>query len=132
MKIGNKLRMMRVLKGFTQEEVALKLNMERRTYANLENNTTKIDVPRINQIASLYGIEVEEIMNFDENKAFDKCFNKNVEAFFSVEKIKAVTSDEEQKIFLHQIKTLVTSLNHEQRVFLESIVNLKNTIAKTE
>lgn len=82
MRIGEKLRLLRKLKGYTQETMAGKLHMERRSYANLENNVTKIDMERMTQIAEVYGIELEELLAFDENKIFEKCFNKNIESFF--------------------------------------------------
>lgn len=132
MKIGDKLQLLRKLKGYTQETVAFKLNMERRSYANLENNITKIDTIRMTQIAKIYGIELDELLNFDENRAFDRCFNKNVENFFSVEKFKFATSMEEREFFIQQIQSLVNSFNDERKVFLEAIVNLKNTIEKTK
>lgn len=47
MKIGDKLRVIRNLKGFTQEEVASRLNMERRSYVNLEKDNTKVDLQRM-------------------------------------------------------------------------------------
>jgi len=132
MKIGEKLQLLRRLKGFTQEEMASKLNMERRSYANLENNTTKIDVSRMKQITEIYGIEVDEIINFDTKTAFDKCFNKNAENWFSVEKQKTNASDDEREFFIHQIQILVNSFNEERRVFMEAIVNLKNSIEKVK
>lgn len=130
MKIGEKLQFLRKLKGFTQEEIASKLNMERRSYANLENNTTKIDISRMNQIARIYGIEVEEILNFDTNKAFDQCFNKNAKNIFPLEKLKSETSNEEREFFINQIKVLIGSFNEERKVFMEAIVNLKNSVEK--
>jgi Uncharacterized protein conserved in bacteria len=132
MRIGEKLQILRRLKGFTQEEVASKLNMKRRSYANLENNTTKVDVFRMKQIAKIYGIEVDEIINFDTNTAFDKCFNKNAETFFSVEKLKSNTSCEEREFFIEQIQVLMNSFNEERRAFMEAIVNLKKSIEKNK
>ena len=132
MRIGEKLQLLRKLKGFTQEEVASKLNMERRSYANLENNTTKVDVSRMKQIAKIYGIEVYEIINFDPNTVFDKCFNKNAETFFSVEKLKSNTSFEEREFFIEQIQVLMNSFNEERKAFMEAIVNLKKSIEKNK
>ena len=63
MKVGEKLRLLRKLKGYTQEDLAEKLSVSRKVYANLENDTTKIDVPRMTQIAKVYGIELEELIN---------------------------------------------------------------------
>lgn len=107
MRIGEKILFLRKLKGFTQEDLAQKLNMERRSYSNLENNTTKIDVSRMKQIAEVYGIEVDEIINFDTKTAFDKCFNKNAESWFPVEKLKTKASDDEREFFIQQIQIVV-------------------------
>ena len=128
MKIGDKLQLLRGLKGLTQQEFASLLNMERRSYVNLENNLTKVDITRMSQIAKIYGIELEELLSFDEKSVFDKCFNKNVEHFFSVEKINSETSYEEKDFFIKQIQFLVESISEERKVFLEAIVNLTNVI----
>lgn len=104
--------------------------MERRSYANLENNTTKADVFRMKQIAEIYGLEMDEILNFDAKTAFDKCFNKNAENWLPVEKIKTKASDKEREFFIKQLQILVNSFNEERRVFMEAIVNLKNSIEK--
>jgi transcriptional regulator with XRE-family HTH domain len=82
MKVGDKLRLLRKLKGYTQEEIAEKLNMSRRAYSNLESDTTKIDVPRMSEIAKVYGIEMDDLLNFNENQAFTNCFNNNINGFF--------------------------------------------------
>lgn len=129
MKIGEKLRLLRKLKGYTQETMAGKLHMERRSYANLENNVTKIDMERMAQIAEVYGIELEELLAFDENKIFEKCFNKNIESFYLVEEFKS-TSIEEREFFIQQIQQLLETIDKERKVFIETIENLKAAIKK--
>lgn len=130
MKVGAKLKMLRKLKGYTQEEVAEKLNIERRTYANLENNFTKMDIDRTKQIAKMYGIELNELMSFNEDEAFANCFNNN--GFFSAEKVYSGSTKEERKYFVEQMQTLVSSFNEERKMFMEIIVNLKKVIDKTK
>ncbi|MDQ7960813.1 helix-turn-helix transcriptional regulator [Flavobacterium lindanitolerans] len=129
MKIGEKLRLLRKLKGYTQETMAGKLHMERRSYANLENNVTKIDMERMAQIAEVYGIELEELLAFDENKIFEKCFNQNIESFYLVEEFKS-TSIEEREFFIQQIQQLLETIDKERKVFIETIENLKAAIKK--
>ena len=121
MKTGDKLRFLRRLKGYTQETIAGKLNMERRSYANLENNVTKIDMERMSQIAEVYGIGLDELLTFDESKVFERCFNKNIESFFSVEKFKSMTSIEEREFFIQQIQLLLETLDKERKVFFATI-----------
>lgn len=130
MRIGEKLRLLRKLKGYTQETMAGKLHMERRSYANLENNVTKIDMERMAQIAEVYGIELEELLAFDENKIFEKCFNKNIESFYLVEEFKSTTSIEEREFFIQQIQQLLETIDKERKVFIETIENLKAAIKK--
>lgn len=130
MKIGEKLRLLRKLKGYTQETMAGKLHMERRSYPNLENNVTKIDMERMTQIAEVYGIELEELLAIDENKIFEKCFNKNIESFFSVQEFKSTTSIEEREFFIQQIQQLLETIDKERKVFIETIENLKAAIKK--
>jgi transcriptional regulator with XRE-family HTH domain len=130
MRIGEKLRLLRKLKGYTQETMAGKLRMERRSYANLENNVTKIDMERMTQIAEVYGIELEELLVFDENKILEKCFNKNIESFFSVQEFKSTTSIEEREFFIQQIQQLLETIDKERKVFIETIENLKAAIKK--
>jgi transcriptional regulator with XRE-family HTH domain len=124
--------LLRKLKGFTQEELAHKLNLERKTYANLENDITRIDIPRMTQIAKVYGLELDELLNFNETQAFANCFNNNINGFFSAEKIYSGSTKEERDYFISQFQVLVNSFNEERKIFMEVIFNLKNVINKTE
>jgi transcriptional regulator with XRE-family HTH domain len=128
MKVGDKLRLLRKLKGMTQEEIAEKLHLSRRAYANLESNITKIDLPRIKQIAEVYGLETEELLNFNETQAFTNCFNNNINGFFSAEKIYSGSTKEERDFFVRQMQLLITSFNDERKMFMEVISNLNQFI----
>ena len=55
------LKSARVNKGFTQEEAATKLGISPYTLANYENGKTFPDVPVIQKIEELYGIEYKDI-----------------------------------------------------------------------
>src|SRR5690554_6247909 len=109
MKVGEKLKILRKLKDYTQEDIAEKLNIERRTYANLENNVTKMDIDRMKQIAKIYGLELEELLNFNEDKAFTNCFNNNINGFFSAEKVYSGSTKEEREFFISQMQLLINS-----------------------
>ena len=139
MQIGEKLKFIRKLKGYTQEQIAKELNIERRTYANLERESTKIDMKRVSDIAKFYGIEVDELLNFNKSSAFENCFNNSANSFFNAQMVVAKTNNEEQEFFIFQIQTLLNlfneerkSLMEERRIFMEVIMNLKNTIDKTK
>jgi transcriptional regulator with XRE-family HTH domain len=66
MEIGNKLRVLRTEKGFTQEKIADLLHMPQASYSNLENNKGKIDLKTIQKIAEIYEIHVIEILKSEK------------------------------------------------------------------
>ena len=57
MDIGNVLKKLRDYKGCNQKVVAEFLNVERSTYARLEENKTQLTVALATKIAKFYGME---------------------------------------------------------------------------
>lgn len=58
-----KLRRLRDFHGYSQEAVAYHLNMAQPTYSDLENGKTRITIERLDQIASFYGLSLNDLMN---------------------------------------------------------------------
>jgi transcriptional regulator with XRE-family HTH domain len=71
MEIGKKLRTLRAEKGFTQEKIADLLKIPQATYSNLENNKGKLDLKLIEKIATVYDIDVLDILS-DEKFVFNQ------------------------------------------------------------
>ena len=126
MKIGEKLKLLRKIKGYTQEELSEKLFISRKAYANLENDSTKIDLDRLKKIADIYEIELEDILNLNEGQAFTNCFNNNVNGFFSSENVSSGSTNDEREFYFKQIKLLIESFNSERNLFLETLKKLSN------
>ena len=59
--LGNRIRSLREAKGFTQEQIADKLNCSRQKYARLEKGLTDISYSSIKIIAEALGIKTDEI-----------------------------------------------------------------------
>lgn len=106
--------------------------MSRRAYANLELDATKIDIPRMADIAEVYGLEIDELLNFNENQAFTNCFNNNINGFFNAEKVQSGATKEDKEYFITQLHLLLNSFNEERKVFLDILHNLKKIIEKTD
>lgn len=60
--ICSKIKGLRRKNGFSQEDVAIRLNMGQNTYSQLEAGKTKIDIERLQQLAQLYKISVHDII----------------------------------------------------------------------
>lgn len=67
LKTYEKIRVLRENKHLTQEEMALKLNMSTTGYAKIERGETRLNIPRLEQIAEIFGMDILEFMA-DEQK----------------------------------------------------------------
>ncbi len=70
MQLGDKIKKIRDLKGLKQNEVAAKLNLSPQAYSKIERNETKMDNERLEQLASVLGVTVEDIHKFDDKNLF--------------------------------------------------------------
>jgi transcriptional regulator with XRE-family HTH domain len=68
--VGQKIRKIREIKGYTQEYVASKLNMSQNNYSKIELEQNKLNIERLNEIAQVLEVEPNEILNFDDTYFF--------------------------------------------------------------
>ena len=59
----DKIRFIRVYKGYSQEYMAYKLGISQRAYSKIERGETKMTVFRLNQICKLLEIDINEMMH---------------------------------------------------------------------
>jgi len=77
LKDGQKVRRIRELFGFTQDEIAQKLQITPQAYSRIERGETVLDLERLKLIAEKIGISTDEILNFDEKNYLRLSQNKN-------------------------------------------------------
>ena len=63
MKIGNKIRQMRLLAGLTQEQLASKLAVSAQSVSKWENEITMPDIILLPDIAAIFGISIDELFD---------------------------------------------------------------------
>ncbi|MCU0428901.1 MAG: helix-turn-helix domain-containing protein [Cytophagaceae bacterium] len=61
-KLGEILRLLRLQRSWSQEDVAHELDMSLAGYAKIERNLTDITLSRLRQIARLYGIAASDLL----------------------------------------------------------------------
>jgi transcriptional regulator with XRE-family HTH domain len=79
MKIGEKIRKIREIKGFSQEYLATLMDISPQAYGKIEREETKLDFGRLETIAKLMKVDPLDIVNFDENHVFNNTFNNHAE-----------------------------------------------------
>lgn len=77
MKIGEKIRKIREMKGISQEYLASELNISSQAFGKIEREETKLDFNRLSEIAKLLHVDPTDIINFDESKIFNNTFNNH-------------------------------------------------------
>ncbi|MFI3218511.1 MAG: helix-turn-helix transcriptional regulator [Methylococcales bacterium] len=77
MQLGEKITLMRTLKGLTQEEMAEKLSMSTTGYAKIERGETKLQSPRLDKIAEALGMELSDLLSFDAKNVFNFVIPEN-------------------------------------------------------
>ena len=74
-RVGNKIRKVREIKGFTQEYVASQLNLSQTYYSKIERDDIKeMTVDRLERIAKILEVVPGDILNFDEQQVFISTF----------------------------------------------------------
>ena len=71
--VGEKIRQLRELKGYSQEYMASKLAISQRSYSKLERNETKMDWSKISEIAAVFEMDPMDLIKFDDNLIFNNC-----------------------------------------------------------
>ena len=95
MLLSERLKKIRESIGFTQEQVAQALGIERTTYTYYETGKNKPKVERLRDIAKLFGTDVATLIG--ENDVFDNNFilsDEGVDYGASFEKINELKKDE--------------------------------------
>lgn len=96
MEIGTKVKKLRELKNFTQEFMANALEMTPSGYGKIERNETEVSYQKLERIADILGIKVEDIINFNESFIFNVMHNQTGNGYV-VNNIS--TSDNEKKLY---------------------------------
>ena len=66
--LGKKLRTLRELKGFTQENISTHIGMSQKTYSLLENGRSDIKMGDLDKISRLLEVSIPDILTFNEKQ----------------------------------------------------------------
>jgi len=118
MRICDKVKFMRQLKGYSQEEMAEKLGMSVNGYSNIERGETDLQMSRIEEIAKTLHIDTLELLSFGEKNVYyqqgarDNYGQYNlindVQSKFQLEKAQLIIDQKEKEV--EYLKQQVTDL----------------------
>jgi transcriptional regulator with XRE-family HTH domain len=122
MKIQEKIRFMRESRHWSQEEMADKLGMSTNGYAKIERGETRAFIPKLEQIAEIFDVDLMELMSFGERQVVVMGDGNNAlnvigstELAFEIQKLQLVVSHKDellaqQKQEIVQLREMVALL----------------------
>ncbi len=63
--IGERIRILRVIKSLSQENMANELDISVASYSNIERDVTELTVSRLLKIAKILGVKPSDILEYD-------------------------------------------------------------------
>ncbi len=75
MKIGEKIRKMRDLKGLSQDNMAHAMGISTSAYGKIERDETEITLNKLEEISKVFQVSVFDILKFDEQSVFVNTFD---------------------------------------------------------
>ena len=77
MKVNDKVRMMRELRDWSQEEMAEKMQMSTNTYARFERGETRLDLSKLQRIAAIFQLDVVDLIANEKQNLFFQIGDEN-------------------------------------------------------
>ncbi len=105
MLIGEKIRKVRDLKGYSQEYIAKELGISQKTFSKIESNQSRLDFTTLDNIATILGVELMQLLLFNDKEFFEQkhlCIERNQSCLKYFKQLEA-----ENKFLKHQINKLI-------------------------
>ena len=131
MKFHEKIRFIRHLKGWSQEEVAHKLEMSVNGYSSIERGETDVKLSRLEQIAQVFEMELLELLGVNDKTVFRGTHNNNNQFHYSHIHSLSV-GQTELKHELEKAQLVNEQLDKEVAYLKEEILYLKKVISLME
>ena len=74
--LGKKIRLLRHQKGWSQEDVAKKLDISIPAFSKIETGITDINLSRLEQISILFNMSVVQLLTFNDTDEDQKFINE--------------------------------------------------------
>ena len=129
MKLHEKIKFIRQLKGWSQEEVANKLEMSVNGYGSIERGETDVKLSRLEQIAHVFEMELLELLGLNEKTVFNLTGDHHTQFHlshinsFSIEQTELKHKLEKANLINEKLEQEISYLKQEN-THLQKMINL--------
>lgn len=120
LKVGDNVRKIRELKGFSQDFMAKKLGISQRSYSSIESENKKIDTEKLKSIAEILEVSVLDLFTFDDRVLFNNTNCTGIGIYSTVNQI----DDKRMELYESQLNDLREEMKFlkDQLRFLQDLV----------
>lgn len=120
--IGSKIRLLREIKGISQEAVAMDIGISQQAFQQIECGKTKIDLNRADEIARSLQVELEALLSFQPANYLNNCTQSGVINTNNIPTEKLIEGYEER---IRTLKSELLFLQNQNTQLLGIIKDLK-------
>jgi len=128
---GQKLRVIREFRNYSQEHIAGKLGISQNSYSRIENNQTKLTAERLKQLATILNVPPEELLS-DEDPVINFSIVQQGQGAHSLkhledtcQQFRQVISSKDEKIAF--LENEINALRKERKTIIQVIERLTQT-----
>lgn len=129
--LAERIKFLRMFHGWTQEEMAEKLQLATISYAKIERGQTDVPFSRLQQIAEVFKIELGDLFRLNEKNVFNIIGNSDTHAISSsISSINIYTCEASK--FQHEnekLKLIIEQKNREIELLQQQLIEFKEIIA---
>lgn len=119
MQLNDKLRTLRELNDFSQEDMADKLQMSTNGYAKIERGERRLDIPKLEQIVAIFGMDLMEFINFDVNRAVNLIHENKQSIIYQINKNSQQNTYFGSEDLQHEIEKLNLIISHKDELLVQ-------------
>jgi len=131
MELSDQIKFIRSSKGWTQEDVAEKLDISTHAYSKIERGETDVNFSRLQQIAKVMEIELPHLLGLNDKNIFNFTGDNNTQFHHwqinssSIEQTECKHELEKANLIIEQLKNEIDYVK-QQVSDLRIIINLQN------
>ncbi len=120
-KVYEKIRFYRQIKGWTQENIAEKLDMSPSGYGSIERGDTDVSLSRLEKIAEVLEIELSDLFKSEEKQIFNfgGTHNNHHQIWYS-----HLSQDQMQLKYEFEKQQLIIDKLQQENLYLKEIIEL--------
>ncbi|BAP57301.1 transcription factor, MBF1 [Thioploca ingrica] len=124
MQLHEKICLLRKVKGWSQEEMADKLQMSVHGYANIERGETDVQLSRLEQISQVLGVELQNLFGMNDRVVFNLTNTSRDQS--SQNNFQFLMAQRELEYELEKARLIIEQQNKEIK-YLKEIIELMKT-----